>query len=186
MLWFTSDNHFFHNNVIKYSNRPYKDGGEMNNKMRLEWNRVVQQGDTVWLLGDVGFANAETLVPYLKSLNGEKHVVWGNHDKTLQKIAPRLLAEGVFKSVQDYKELRYNGEFIVLSHYAKRTWNKAHHGAIHLFGHTHGSLPPLGKSVDVGVDDKNITDEYRPVSVDEVLRFMKKRESHTLHHDGEG
>lgn len=155
----------------------------MNDGMRVAWNRQVQPKDTVWMLGDVGFARYETLVPFLQSLNGFKHLVLGNHDTILSKKRELLVKERVFISVQDYKELKHDGQLFVLSHYAKRTWNKAQYDSIHLFGHTHGYLGPRGRSVDVGVDDKNITEEYRPVSMVEVLAFMEGRERHTNHHD---
>lgn len=183
MIHFTSDNHFFHANVMDYSNRPYETGAEMNDKMRAEWNRVVTPRDTVWMLGDVGFASLDTLVPLLRSLNGFKHLVYGNHDKALRKKSGELIETGVFQSMQDYKELKYEGHLFVLSHYAMRTWNKAQYDSMHLFGHTHGHLKPRGRSVDVGVDDKHITDEYRPVSMGEVLAFMEGRQRHTNHHD---
>lgn len=184
MLWFTSDNHFFHTKVMEYSNRPYTTGGEMNEKMRDEWNRVVKPNDEVWMLGDVGFARYSTLAEFLKTLNGRKHLVLGNHDEEIWKNREKALADKVFHSIQHYKELKYNGHKFMLFHFAGRTWNKAQYDAIHLFGHTHGYLAPRGRSVDVGVDDKNITDEYRPVSVDEVLAFMENRKRHTNHHDG--
>lgn len=186
MKHFVSDTHFGHANVIRYSNRPYSSVHDMNESMIAAWNNHVAQYDDVYHLGDFAFMNITSLIPLLSRLNGRIHVISGNHDKVLWQNATRLIADGLIVSLEHYKELRHDGEFFVLSHYGMRTWNKAHHGAIHLFGHTHGSLPPLGKSVDVGVDDKNITDEYRPVSVDEVLRFMRNRQSHTLHHDGEG
>lgn len=183
MIHFTSDNHFFHTKVMEYSDRPYETGGEMNEKMRDEWNRVVKPKDTVWMLGDVGFAALPTLVPFIESLNGFKHLVLGNHDKAIRKKAPELIKAGVFQSIQDYKELKHDGHLFILCHFAMRTWNKAQYDSMHLFGHTHGYLKPRGRSVDVGVDDKNITHEYRPVSMDEVLAFMEGRVRHTNHHD---
>ncbi len=85
---------------------------------------------------------------------------------------------------QNYKELKVEGKFIVLFHYGQRVWNKSHHDSIHLYGHSHGSLPPHGKSVDVGVDCKEITHEYRPVSLDEVVRYMDKRQGEVVDHHG--
>ena len=70
------------------------------------------------------------------------------------------------------------------SHYGMRTWNKAHHGAIHLYGHSHSTLPPYGKSVDVGVDCKEITPQYRPIHLDEILSYMSKRKSEVVDHHG--
>lgn len=156
----------------------------MNRKMALAWNEVVHPDDLVYMLGDVGFAKPATLIPFLLSLHGKKILVKGNHDKGLLKggMRQRLIDEGVFQSIHEDLEVTINGQFFILHHYAKRTWNKAHHGSIALFGHTHGELAPLGRSVDVGVDDRNISDEYRPYSLDEVMRFMSKRESHTKHH----
>jgi calcineurin-like phosphoesterase family protein len=54
-----------------------------------------------------------------------------------------------------------------------------------LYGHSHGSLPPFGKSVDVGVDCKEITEDYRPVTADEVLTYMSKREFVAVDHHGD-
>lgn len=184
MIHFTSDNHFFHKNVMTYSNRPWETVEEMNEGMRKQWNRQVQPNDTVWMLGDVGFAKTSILAPFLNTLNGKKHLVYGNHDEYLMKDEERLLADGVFQSMQYYKELRHNGYQFMMFHFAGRTWNKAQHDSIHLFGHTHGYLAPRGKSVDVGVDDKSITDEYRPISIDEIIAFMDARQRHTNHHDG--
>jgi calcineurin-like phosphoesterase family protein len=140
MIHFTSDNHFFHTKVMEYSARPYETGGEMNDKMRIAWNRQVGPKDTVWMLGDVGFARYDTLVPYIESLNGFKHLVLGNHDKELSKKRELLLKDKVFQSIQDYKELKVDGHLFVLCHYAMRTWNKAQYESMHLFGHTHGYL----------------------------------------------
>jgi calcineurin-like phosphoesterase family protein len=38
-----------------------------------------------------------------------------------------------------------------------------------LFGHSHGKLPPYGKSFDIGVDCHN----YKPLSLDEVVEKMR-------------
>ncbi|MCB0745233.1 MAG: hypothetical protein KDC67_15095, partial [Ignavibacteriae bacterium] len=82
------------------------------------------------------------------------------------------------------KEISVNGQFICLYHYGCRVWNKSHHGSWHLYGHSHGSLPPMGKSVDVGVDAPYITGqaEYRPFSFEEIEKKKKNRGSHEVDH----
>lgn len=184
--FFVSDTHWHHQNIIKYSHRPFVSVEEMNESLVDNWNKIVKKGDDVYHLGDVSFGNYEKTAAILKRLNGNIHIIWGNHDKTLQANIPALIADTPVKTVQHYREIKINGQMIVLFHFGQRVWNRAHHGAIHLYGHSHGSLPPHGKSVDVGVDCKEITPDYRPIEVTEVLEYMKTRTFEAVdHHDGD-
>lgn len=184
MIHFTSDTHWGHKNIIQYSQRPFKSVEDMNEKLIAEWNARVDQHDTVYHLGDFAFMPYDVLKRTARRLNGTKHLILGNHDKEIIKNRQDLLSSGTFATIQNYYELKTEGEFIVLFHYGQRVWNKSHHGSIMLYGHSHGSLPPFGKSVDVGVDCKEITEEYRPVSLTEVLAYMKKREFISVDHHG--
>src|SRR4029078_12145587 len=126
-----------------------------------------------------------------RRLNGTKHFIYGNHDKEINRHESDLIRSGTFASIQNYYELKHQGQFIVLFHYGQRVWNKGHHGSIHLYGHSHGSLPPFGESVDVGADGPFIIPrkekkDYRPVSMDEVLEYMKNRNTEYVdHHNGD-
>lgn len=67
-------------------------------------------------------------------------------------------------------------QVIVLCHYALRVWDRSHYGSWHLFGHSHGHLPGLGLSLDIGVDCHG----YRPLSLAEVadnMRLLQQRRS---------
>lgn len=182
---FTSDTHFGHKNIIQYSNRPYSSVEEMNETMVDNWNKVVKPGDTVYHLGDICFMPFQESKTLLKRLNGNIHLVWGNHDKTLQANIAELIKSQAVRTAQHYLEININRQMIVLFHYGQRVWNKSHHGSIMLYGHSHGSLPPFGKSVDVGVDCKEITSEYRPSSIDEVMEYMKTRQFEAVDHHGD-
>jgi len=82
----------------------------------------------------------------------------------------------LFKSVEHYKEIRVDGTPWILSHYAHRIWHGSHKGWIHLYGHSHDSLPPYGKSMDVGVDSAiRILGSPRPFSVTEIMDIMNKQ-----------
>jgi calcineurin-like phosphoesterase family protein len=184
-VFFTADTHFGHKNIIKYCNRPFADVEEMNNTMRNNWNKVVGPADIVFHIGDFAFLKNPREMIY--SLNGEIILVPGNHDddvkllevmginQTKFDIAPTLFE--VDFQVEDEK-LRF-----VLCHYALRVWNKSHHGAMHLYGHSHGTLPedPTARSMDVGVDCHNFT----PISLDDVLVHMYKKSFKPVDHHGE-
>lgn len=184
-VFFISDTHFSHRAIIKYSTRTFSSVDEMDETMIDNWNKLVKPTDTVWHLGDFSFARGGALEEILRRLNGSINLCPGNHDKEIIKNIQWLLDEKLFASIQHYKELKgYLPDRlpIVLFHYGMRVWNKSHFGSIHLYGHSHGSLPPHGKSVDVGVDCKEITDEYRPIHLDEVLQYMSTRNYERVDH----
>jgi len=185
-IFFTSDNHFYHNRIIEYSKRPFVDVEDMHYQMIQKWNAIVQPNDTVYNLGDFSFGKIDDTVKILKRLNGNIHLTLGNHDRELIRNKEMLLAKGYFKSMDYYKEIKVEGQHINLFHFGCRVWNKSHHSAWLLFGHSHGSLAPHGKSVDVGSDSPWITGqaEYRPFSFSEVKRFMDKQEvTYVDHHE---
>lgn len=78
-VWFTSDPHYWHANVIVYCGRPHRSVEEMNEDLIRRWNAVVRPDDTVYCLGDFSLARrpVETISPRLM---GRKLLVPGNHD----------------------------------------------------------------------------------------------------------
>lgn len=166
MIWFTSDTHFGHANIIRYCNRPFASVNEMNERMVYEWNLRVQPDDTVHHVGDFAFGRdgEETTRRILPRLNGKIHLTRGNHDI--------FDTYGLFASVDKSREIIVDGQEITLYHYAQRTWHHDLRGAWHLFGHSHSALHGHGKSFDIGVDCWR----FRPVSFDEVKRKMDKLE----------
>lgn len=186
MLWFISDNHYYHFNVIKYSQRPFSSVEDMNEALIKNWNAVVKTNDEVWDLGDFSFGTYQQTCDVLKRLNGRHNFVMGNHDKVITKNKEALLKDKLLESVQDYKLLKYNGQKIVLFHYSLRVWDGSHHGSWCCWGHSHNNLEqPYGKSIDVGVDSTVITSEYRPISFDEIKKFIDKVPVKIVdHHDG--
>lgn len=171
-VFFTSDMHFYHENIIKYSSRPFESVEDMNEKLISNWNSVVSKNDIVYDLGDFAFSNIKNIKGILKRLNGKHFFIYGNHDHVICKNKKTLLEEKLFFSIENYKSIKINDKNIVLFHYGCRVWDKSFYGSWHLYGHSHGTLPPLGKSVDVGIDSKFIHDEYRPTSFDEIKKFM--------------
>ena len=187
--FFTGDTHFSHKNVIKYCNRPFETAAEMNEKLIENWNKVVTKSDIVYHVGDVAFEkDQDKLDKLLSKLHGEKHLVWGNHDKGLK--GSKLLRH--FHSLSDIKTLVVpvtKGEIIshqriVLCHYAMRVWDQAHYGALQFYGHSHGTLPHMANQLDVGVDNaSNLLGEYRPFSFEEAIFFAMQQSANEINVD---
>lgn len=187
-VFFISDNHYNHLNIIKYSQRPFTDADDMNSKMIAAHNAIVDYNDTVYFLGDLAFYREPAKIKaLLNRLHGNKHLILGNHDKTIRNNPRDFIGDRLFQTIQDYKTITVEGQFIVMFHYGCRVWEKAHHGAWLLYGHSHGSLPPHGKSVDVGVDAKFVlgTAPYRPLEFSEIKSFMDKQSFQSVDHHGE-
>ena len=109
-IYFISDLHLSHNNIIKYANRPYENVEEMNNDIIKKWNSVVTGNDTVWVLGDIGLGKKEDIKKLLLQLKGHKKLIMGNHDRW----TPRSYQECGFEFVSKYPVL-LKGHFL-LSH----------------------------------------------------------------------
>jgi len=158
MIWFTADTHLGHTNIIKYCDRPFDSIEEMDQKIINNWNKVVKPEDVVYHLGDFAWWRPKY---YREQLNGKIHLILGNHDyKRIHKGDYKL-----FESVNELFVLRYKDLDITLCHYSMRVWHKSHYNQPMLFGHSHGTLEPYGKSFDVGVDNNN----YTPINIDEVI-----------------
>lgn len=80
-IWVISDTHFQHDNILKYTDRPYDTVEEMNEKLIENWNSVVKPQDKIYHLGDVTFGNKNKYITDIhKRLNGRKRLIVGNHD----------------------------------------------------------------------------------------------------------
>ena len=80
-IYFASDYHIGHQNVIRFDGRPFKDLQEMHLTLIENWNSVVQDEDIVFYLGDFAFKDRGEDVWFRKQLNGKIYFIMGNHDK---------------------------------------------------------------------------------------------------------
>ncbi len=145
-VFFTADQHFCHEAVIRMCGRPFFALHDMNSGMIEAWNSVVRADDTVWHLGDFAFRGKPTSVRAIfDRLAGRKCLIRGNHDKQMVTSLP-------WAEQCDFKHIALDGQQITLSHYAMRSWPAMHRGSYMLFGHSHGALPGSRNTIDVGVD----------------------------------
>lgn len=131
--------------------------------------------------------SVEELREIVEELRQVQDFAWSIRNVGFQKL---------FKGCYDLFEFEVNGKQAVAGHYAYRVWNKSHHGRLHLYGHSHYSLPddPDALSMDVGVDaaahylsKDGVTlnkEDYRPLAWNEVLSHMSKKNFKPIDHHG--
>lgn len=85
MIFFTSDTHFSHQNILSYCDRPFNDTDEMDEAIIANWNRTVSPHDTVYHLGDIALGPIATSLPKVARLNGHKIAILGNHDRPFMR-----------------------------------------------------------------------------------------------------
>jgi len=214
-IFFTSDTHFGHANIAGKNSSRWKSGyrnfssiEDMNQELVKQINRVVKHDDVLYHLGDWSFGGIENIWRFRKQLNCQNiHLILGNHDHHIEENKPLpnckytvdgqivdgipgydpefVFAKELFTSVSHYKEVKINGEIVVLSHYSHRIWHGSHKGWLHLYGHSHDSLPEYGKSMDCGVDAAiRILGEARPFCWNEILLILQNEDiKFPDHHD---
>lgn len=164
-IWLTGDFHLFHSKILEYCNRPFKDASEMNGKILDNYNSIVSDNDIVFYLGDIAFGE-ENAIWTLQMMKGIKHFIIGNHDrKYVDVIKPNVA------SIHDLLDIEIDGQPITLCHYAMRVWHKSHFDSWMLYGHSHATLPPVGKQWDVGIDNNR----FLPVSYETIKHIMQSR-----------
>lgn len=157
-VFFTSDTHFGHANIIKYCARPYSSVEEMNRDLIERWNSVVGPLDTIYHLGDFSLGKVDPS-DILRKLNGKRKIlIRGNHDRSLE----RMMAYGFTEA---YNQLDYEGWR--LQHKPYKTSKKL------LCGHIHEKWRRLGWTVNVGVDVWG----YTPRTLAEIEACPQDKES---------
>ena len=171
-VYFTSDTHFGHENIIRYCNRPFRNAEEMNAELIRRWRETVPEDGIVFHLGDFAHGNARLWNDILSALTGRKYLILGNHDMK----ALRQGYMGRFEHVAQQMTIRVGGQAIILNHNPFLCYGGSYRDVWQLFGHVHSGLAshtgldhPRLKMLfplqyDVGVDNN----DFRPVSFAEV------------------
>lgn len=186
-IFFSSDFHFFHKNIIKYENRPFKTVEEMNETIIKRHNERVKKDDLVYFLGDFSFYASksrafrgegmpERAEEIIKKLNGHYIFVRGNHDKSTNKI-----------NVPNHRIiLNKGGIYINLVHRPKDTviTDEQYYYPLTIAGHVHSKYATKEIShnnkvaliINVSVETNN----YYPYSFNEIMaiywRWLNKHE----------
>lgn len=178
-VFFTSDTHFNHANIIRYCQRPFKDVDEMNEVMIANWNNTVGNDDVIFHLGDFCLGGAAEWTKLLDRLNGRIYLILGNHD--LKNIRQGFF--GRFEDVSMQMHIEVGKKRIYLSHYPFLCFEGGYKTDVwQLFGHVHTRSSNTGidagrlqflypTQYDVGVDNNDFT----PISFEQVREKITKQ-----------
>jgi len=163
-IW--SDQHFFHKNVIDFSERPYMNIDEMNETLVANYNDYVGDDDICFWVGDVGFGNTTQINELLEQCNGYKILIIGNHDfngKRRRKLN--------FDETHLIYNLDVPGVSLVLTHYPMDNiylpWFNVH-------GHLH-NYPKLDTGNVLHFNVNCEAHQYRPAHINEIIKIAKMR-----------
>ena len=168
--YFTSDYHLGHENIIKYTKRPFKSLYHMNSTIIKNHNEIVKNEDTVFFLGDFCFKNSaggkpgegelEKAEHYIKQLNGRLVFIRGNHDNN-----------NSLKTCMESAVIHLGGKDIYLCHNPKDI-NPGY--SLAFCGHVHEKwkFKQFGKTdvVNVGCD----VWDFKPIDFEEIWREYQK------------
>lgn len=180
-VFLTSDTHFGHANICKFTNydgsplRPWDDVAEMDEEMVKRWNETVGPKDKVYHLGDVVINRRHLNI--LSRLNGDKVLIKGNHD--IFKLTDYTEH---FRDIRAYHVM--NG--CILSHIPISKDSIARFGT-NIHGHLHGNRVRKPRGVDAKTGEILYSDQidpsyfcvcvehtdFKPILFEEVVQRIK-------------
>lgn len=167
-VWLISDNHFNHQKIIEYCNRPFKTVEQMNEEMIKKWNSVVKEDDKIYHLGDFGFGSKEQIANVISKLNGRIFLILGNHDNH----TPQWYRDAGVKEVYDHPIIIK--DFIVLSHAPQPFICDSRTPYVNFFGHVHDSkmFETYGPRHFCACVERH---NYKPVNIEEVIKYFQEK-----------
>ena len=187
MIYYISDTHFGHKGVINFDQRPFSNIEEMEAILIANWNNIVTNQDTIYILGDFCFEKESEWLRLLSQLKGKKVLIKGNHD--LKNMSSSL--KNKFQDIKDYKEiddvLDNESVKVILSHYPIPFYKKDYSNKVyHLYGHLHNTIEEMYmqkfRKIILSTDDRDISSNkcqfyncwcgfynYTPVTLKEIV-----------------
>lgn len=165
-IYFWSDQHFNHANIIRFSDRPFHTPVEMNEYMYSEYFKIVKPEDLVIFGGDIAFGEVSETRERLLQLPGKKILVMGNHDFDKNKAIFReyhafdaTVMAFVYQEVFDKQICN-----VLLTHYPLDV-SYLPPNTINVHGHIHCHLAGE-KRINMAVEHTG----YAPISLKEKIK----------------
>lgn len=164
MIYFTSDLHFGHQNILNLCpGRPFSAEHDIHahdDFLISLWNSTINDTDEVYFLGDFSFHKSEETRRILEQLSGKKHLIFGNHDKSLKSLTKYFASHNQMLDIR-FKASEHSSLYedinVTLCHYPMLSWNHKSKGSVMLHGHSHGTFDEYNEQsedmrFDIGID----------------------------------
>lgn len=181
-IFYISDLHIKDQAIFDKCNRPFESLNDFEGAIIKKWNKKVSKDDIVYVLGDIGSSNKES-VSFYKCLNGHKHLIIGNHD---HEILKEIEESKIFKSINFIKLINDNDRKVCLCHYPLMDWMEFNRNGYLVYGHIHNKTSLNGNAYqqikeyykdkpafNCGCDVTN----YEPVTLDEMIKLKEKNKN---------
>ncbi len=165
-VWFTSDWHLFHDNILVSCERPFKNAQKMHAAIIENYCDRVREGDVVYFLGDLtmlGPSGIKGVRSLMMDLPGTKHYIMGNHDRLKVWSYTKM----GFASVHTSLSIRHGNCQYLLVHDPKEACSWSYAPRV-ICGHVHNNWVYRSEpkpTVNVGVD----LWDFSPVRFSEVV-----------------
>jgi calcineurin-like phosphoesterase family protein len=165
-VWFSSDHHFGHSNILKFINyegdqvRPGFDSiKDMDETIIERHNEFVKPTDKWYCLGDISF-DIESFHRIMPRLNGHKRLILGNHDKFPMKEYLKYF-EKIMESWQPQREILFTHRPVLVN---------TDRVKLNVHGHVHRMRKEISDNhMNISLEMTN----YYPIHWDQIVENVK-------------
>jgi calcineurin-like phosphoesterase family protein len=169
-IWFSSDLHLFHENILTFRDNNgdlvrgylWKNATEMSEDILERHNARVKPHDIWYCLGDLTFSYGEEFNSLFAKFHGTKRLIPGNHDN-IKKLVP------LFSKVQIWRIFNEPGMVpFTLTHVPIDILSIK--GQFNVHGHIHQNNPSTPMHINISMEKT----DFSPVHFDELQEIMRE------------
>lgn len=160
-MW--SDQHFGHQNIIRYADRPFVEKEEMTEQLIINHNNIVGEHDICIWGGDIAFMGNVPANEILSRCNGYKILVVGNHDLRRKKLKNLDVDE-----IHLVYAISNNTVDCVVSHFPLHNLPWPY---VNIHGHTHNNEEQSVQHINICVEHT----QYKPVTLLSIMEEAEHR-----------
>lgn len=153
-IYFCSDLHFFHDNIITHCKRPCTVSEHTDWILNIV-SKPLRDNDIMYHVGDFAYGRnvkLNDIVDIISRLKGKWKFIIGNHDN---KERMRAACKGTQHEVlNEYTSFKHENTKFILCHYPIESWDSMRYGSVHIHGHLHDKQArPMKNRYNVCLDN---------------------------------